>query len=180
MRKQANDLPLRHVGALIVDDNHHMRTIVGTLLRSLGCKDFRECGDGVAAFEMLRSRPADIIIVDFRMDTLDGLDFVRLLRRSADSPCPLAPVIMMTGHSERRHVVQARDAGVTEFVAKPLSAKALCARIEEVAQRPRAFIRTPAFTGPSRRRRANVTHSGPWRRANDPTAPVAAVSIPGG
>lgn len=167
------DLPLRYVGALIVDDNHHMRTIVSTLLRSLGCKDLRECGDGAAAFELLRARPADIIILDLRMDTLDGLDFVRLLRRAADSPCPMAPVIMMTGHSERRHVLGARDAGVTEFVAKPLSAKALCARIEEVIARPRAFVRASAFTGPSRRRRSDPGFSGQCRRAMNIAPPSA-------
>ena len=159
----ATDLPLRHVSALIVDDNHHLRTIVSTILRSLGCKDARECGDGASAFELLRTRPADIIILDFRMDTLDGIDFVRLLRRSSDSPCPMAPVIMMTGHSERKHVSAARDAGVTEFVAKPISASALCARIEAVLLRPRDFVRAPAFVGPSRRRRDD-DHNGPERR----------------
>jgi DNA-binding response OmpR family regulator len=152
-----------------------MRTIVNTLMRSLGCKDIRECGDGATAFEMLRSRPGDIIILDFRMDTLDGLDFVRLLRRAGDSPCPMAPVIMMTGHSERRHVIGARDAGVTEFVAKPLSAKALCARIEEVMARPRTFVRTHAFVGPSRRRRGEASFEGPDRRS-ETTPPNAAIA----
>ena len=163
----AVEMPLRHIGALVVDDNHHMRTIVGTLLRSLGCKDIRECSDGAAAFELLRARPADIIVLDLRMDTLDGLDFVRLLRRAADSPCPMVAVIMMTGHSERRHVTAARDAGVTEFVAKPLSAHALCARIEAVLTKPRAFIRSPNFVGPDRRRRREPNYAGPFRRAED-------------
>jgi len=173
--QHANQLPLHRVGALIVDDNHHMRTIVATLLRSLGCKDLRECGDGATAFEMLRARPADIIILDLRMDTLDGLDFVRLLRRAADSPCSMVPVIMMTGHSERRHVAAARDAGVTEFVAKPLSARALCVRIEEVARRPRSFIRAQSFVGPNRRRRNDQQHAGQRRRVADagPGSPSA-------
>lgn len=153
---------------MVVDDNHHMRTIVNTILRSLGCMDVRECGDGAAAFELLRSRPADIIILDFRMDTLDGLDFVRLLRRAGDSPCPMVPVIMMTGHSERRHVLAARDAGVTEFVAKPISAKALCARIEAALLAPRSFVKSTAYVGPNRRRRSgSAQEGGPTRRQGD-------------
>jgi len=162
-----SDLPLRHISVLVVDDNHHMRTIVNTLLRSLGCQDVRECGDGATAFEILRSRPADIIILDLRMDTLDGMDFVRLLRRSSDSPCPMCPVIMMTGHSERRFVTAARDAGITEFVAKPISAKALCARIEAVLVAPRAFVRSSGFVGPSRRRRAESDYAGARRREGE-------------
>ncbi|MBU6371129.1 MAG: response regulator [Alphaproteobacteria bacterium] len=163
----ASDLPLQHISAMVVDDNHHMRTIVNTILRSLGCMDVRECGDGAAAFELLRSRPADIIILDYRMDTLDGLDFVRLLRRAGDSPCPMVPVIMMTGHSERRHVLAARDAGVTEFVAKPISAKALCARIESALMAPRSFVKATAYVGPNRRRRSESTYEGPSRRETD-------------
>ena len=57
-----------------------------------------------------------------------------------------------------------RDAGVTEFVAKPISASALCARIEAVLLRPRDFVRAPAFVGPSRRRRDDADHNGPERR----------------
>jgi DNA-binding response OmpR family regulator len=87
----------------------------------------------------------------------------------------MVPVIMMTGHSERRHVIGARDAGVTEFVAKPLSAKALCARIEEVMARPRAFVRSYAFVGPSRRRRADAPFEGTNRRVETlASAPNAA------
>ena len=158
------ELPLRTISALVVDDNHHMRMIVNTILRSLGCADVRECADGATAFEVLRARACDIIIVDFRMETIDGLDFVRLLRRSADSPCPMVPVIMMTGHSERRHVTAARDAGVTEFVAKPISAQALCSRIASALGSPRAFVRGSSYVGPTRRRRSGADFSGPDRR----------------
>ncbi|MFZ4602642.1 MAG: response regulator [Caulobacterales bacterium] len=180
MRKQANDLPLRHVGALIVDEHKQMRLIVGMLLRSLGCKDYRACAEAGAAFEALQIRPADVIIVGAHMGALEDLEFVHRLRREAASPCPNAPVLMMIGHADRWRVGPARDAGVTEFIARPLSARALCARIEAVAPRPSATVRSLSFSGPSRRRRANVTHTGPWRRASDLSAPAATASVLGG
>ena len=74
---------------------------------------------------------------------------------------------VITGHSERWRVMEARDAGVTEFIAKPLTAKAVIDRVNAVIFRPRPFIRTPTFFGPDRRRRADPTYQGPWRRAAD-------------
>jgi DNA-binding response OmpR family regulator len=64
-------------------------------------------------------------------------------------------------------VVEARDAGVTEFIAKPLSARTLLNRLNAVIYHPRAFVRTPSYFGPDRRRRADPAHKGPWRRFDD-------------
>jgi DNA-binding response OmpR family regulator len=60
---------------------------------------------------------------------------------------------MVTGHSERHYIEQARDAGVTEFLSKPITARALYLRIMEVIERPRQFVRAPTFAGPDRRRK---------------------------
>jgi DNA-binding response OmpR family regulator len=64
-------------------------------------------------------------------------------------------------------VLQARDAGVTEFMAKPVSVKALCARINAIIDSPRPFIRASGYFGPDRRRRA-LPFNGPDRRGEDP------------
>jgi DNA-binding response OmpR family regulator len=74
------------------------------------------------------------------------------------------PIIMLTGHSEKKRVIAARDAGVTEFLAKPISAKGLYGRILNVVANPRPFIRTKNYFGPDRRRNANPNYSGPERR----------------
>jgi hypothetical protein len=74
---------------------------------------------------------------------------------------------MMTGHSAVVRVMEARDAGVTEFIAKPLSAKTLLNRLNSVLYQPRAFVRTQTYFGPDRRRRADPAHRGPWRRFDD-------------
>ena len=105
---------------LLVDDNQHMRAIVTTVLAGVGVRQVRETRDGAEALEALRDWPADLAIVDFQMFPVDGVEFTRMVRNAPDSRNPYLPIIMMTGHSEKSRVCDARDAGVTEFVAKPL------------------------------------------------------------
>ncbi|MBF0561264.1 MAG: response regulator [Alphaproteobacteria bacterium] len=144
---------LERLNFLIVDDNKHMRALVKTILHALGTKNVADAADGADAFKELRCFPADIIICDWNMSPLDGMDFVRLVRTGKDSPNPFVPIIMLTGHTEMSRVLEARDAGVHEFLAKPISAKGLYARIRSVIENPRPFIRTPSYFGPDRRRR---------------------------
>lgn len=152
---------------LIADDNVHMRKILTAMLRSAGAQMIRETGDGAEAFSALAQFPADLALVDFNMAPLDGVAFTRLVRNSADSPNTFLPVIMMTGHAERRRVHEARDAGVNEFVVKPLTARSVMARIEAVVMKPRPYIRTDDYFGPCRRRVTRPDYAGPWRRAED-------------
>jgi two-component system chemotaxis response regulator CheY len=152
---------------LLVDDNQHMRAIVTTVLAGVGVKQVRETRDGSEALEALRDWPADLAIVDFQMFPMDGVEFTRIVRNAPDSRNPYLPVIMMTGHSEKSRVFDARDAGVTEFVAKPLTAKAVLDRIQAVIYRPRPFVRTASYFGPDRRRRDDPAFTGPWLRSTD-------------
>jgi two-component system, chemotaxis family, chemotaxis protein CheY len=152
---------------LLVEDNQHMRSIVGAILKGSGIRDVREARDGAEAFDVLRQYPADIALVDFNMHPIDGVEFTRMLRSASDSINPYLPVIMITGHSERSRVVEARDAGVNEFVVKPLTARALLSRIDMVVMRPRAYIRCTAYFGPDRRRKSDTVYAGPFRRGTD-------------
>jgi two-component system chemotaxis response regulator CheY len=158
---------LHSLKILIADDNAHMRSILSAILKSAGAEAVREVGDGAEAFRALSVFPADIAVVDFNMAPLDGVAFTRLLRNSSDSPNPYLPVIMMTGHAERRRVNEARDAGVHEFVVKPLTARSVLARLDAVIFRPRPFIRTDDYFGPCRRRVNRPDYAGPWRRSED-------------
>lgn len=154
---------LDRLNFLVVDDNKHMRALVKTILFAFGSKNVHEAVDGADAFKVLRHVPADIIICDWNMSPLDGLDFVRLVRTGADSPNPYIPIIMLTGHTEMNRVVEARDAGINEFLAKPISARGLSARIRSIIEYPRPFIKTSAYFGPDRRRR-QIDWNGPERR----------------
>jgi two-component system chemotaxis response regulator CheY len=156
---------------LLVDDNHHMRMLIAEIVRAVGVRHVVEAGDGAEALQVMRGQTIDIVMTDLSMQPLDGIDFVRLLRNSPDSPAPMCPVVMITGHSSQRRVKEARDAGVTEFLAKPVTARGVIGRITEVVDRPRAFIRTDDYFGPDRRRRADPMYKGPWRRSGDEGRP---------
>jgi two-component system, chemotaxis family, chemotaxis protein CheY len=159
---------------LLVDDNHYMRVLLAEILRAIGVKEIHEANDGAEGLQMMREHEIDIVMTDLSMQPLDGIDFVRLLRQSPDSPNQLAPVIMVTGHSTAARVGEARDAGVNEFLAKPLTARGVVERITLVVEHPRPFVRTPDYFGPDRRRRADPEFQGPWRRSGDEAQQKAA------
>jgi two-component system chemotaxis response regulator CheY len=162
---------------LLVDDNPHIRALLGEILRALGVRQIFEAGDGAAGLQILRNDPVDIIMTDLSMQPLDGIDFVRLLRSTA-GPSQMTPVIMITGHCTLQRVNEARDAGVNEFLAKPLTAGGVLGRVALVIDHPRAFMQTASYFGPDRRRRCDPNWAGPWRRSSDvPQQAMAAREI---
>ncbi len=158
---------LDRLKVLIVDDNKHTRLLLAQILRSLGITQTIEAADGVEGLAALRNHAVDIVLTDLAMEPLDGIDFVRLLRNSPDSPNPMVPVLMITGHSTLRRIHEARDVGVNEFMAKPITARGVIGRLQQIIDHPRPFIRTDDYFGPDRRRKNDPEHPGPWRRAAD-------------
>ena len=157
---------------LLVDDNHHMRILLTEILRALGVRQIFEASDGAEGLQAIRHTPVDIIMTDLSMQPLDGIDFVRLLRKTP-GPGQMTPVIMITGHSTLQRVHQARDAGVNEFLAKPLTARGVLGRVALVIDNPRGFVKAAEYVGPDRRRRNDPNWAGPWRRNSDAKQKVA-------
>ena len=140
------------LAVLIVDDNRHMRTVVRTILEAMGVRQIREAADGGDALQKFALFPADLIICDRVMQPMDGVEFVQRVRTGAESPNPYVPIIMLTAHTEVQRIVEARNAGVHEVLAKPISAKALAERIAALIEKPRPFVRNGDYFGPSQRR----------------------------
>lgn len=155
---------------LLVDDNDHMRLLLTEMLRAIGVRHIFEALDGMEALSMMRRVPIDIVITDLKMGGLSGIDFVNLLRHSPASPNPFVPVIMVTGHSTAKRVQDARDAGVNEFLTKPVTGRSLVHRLTLLIDQPRAYVRSGDYFGPDRRRRSALDHKGPWRREEDSIA----------
>jgi CheY-like chemotaxis protein len=149
---------------LVIDDNAHMRRILRTLLHGFGAREVYEAEDGGAGLESFTHYIPDIIITDWAMPIFDGLELAQMIRQPGANANPYVAIIMLTGHSEKRRVTAARDAGITEFLAKPISAKGLYERIVNVVANPRPFIRTKSYFGPDRRRNGNASYAGPERR----------------
>jgi DNA-binding response OmpR family regulator len=154
---------------LVVDDNQHMRKLVVAVLQAIGVRDFFEAHDAEHAWKHLKETNPDVIILDWQLTGMSGLEFIRLLRNSPRSPNVFVPVIMLTGHTHIDHVRQARDAGVNEFLAKPVAVKTILARLTTVVEHPRPFIQTKTYFGPCRRRRAVAAYNGPERRVSELT-----------
>jgi CheY-like chemotaxis protein len=149
---------------LVIDDNAHMRRILRALLYGFGAREVHEAEDGAAGLDAFTHHLPDIVITDWAMPIFDGLELTQMIRQPGANPNPYVAIIMLTGHSEKKRVVAARDAGITEFLAKPISAKGLYERIVNVIASPRPFIKTKTYFGPDRRRNVNPNYVGPERR----------------
>ena len=150
---------------LVVDDNAHMRKLVITILQAFGVVQIAEAESADRAWQSLRDSNPDVIVLDWVMEGMTGIELVRLIRSNPQAPNPFVPVIMLTGHTSLDHVRQARDAGVNEFIAKPVSVKTMMSRLVSVIEHPRPYVRTGAYFGPCRRRRNTNEHHGPERRS---------------
>ncbi|WP_162247215.1 MULTISPECIES: response regulator [unclassified Caulobacter] len=157
-------MDLRDVSVLLVDDNANMRKVVSEILKAAGVRRVREAGDGLDALKIFQSQEIDLIFTDLMMHPVDGLAFIRWVRTSTASPNPYVPIIMMTGHATQRSLNDALMAGVTEFLAKPLTARGVMHRINEVVNNPRSFVRTGEYFGPCRRRKIDHDFQGAERR----------------
>ena len=149
---------------LIIDDNAHMRRMLRMLLHGFGTREVYEAEDGAGGLQAFTQYGPHIVITDWAMPIFDGLELTRMIRQPGANSNRFVPIIMLTGHSEKKLVVAARDAGVTEFLAKPVSAQALYQRILNAIANPRPFIRTKTYFGPDRRRHLNANPIGPERR----------------
>jgi CheY-like chemotaxis protein len=167
----------RDLKVLVIEDNQHFRLLIRTVLESLGIRQVEEARDGADALKRLQSFPADFAIVDWKMEPMNGIVFSYKLRRHADSPNSHLPIIMVTGYSEASLVAEARDAGVNEFLTKPISAKSLVGRIISVILQPRPFVRSDDYFGPDRRRR-QLPYTGPERRLAPASPPLGEVEPP--
>ncbi len=161
-------MALESVSALILDDNAHMRGLVRVILSSFGVRNIEEAGDCSQAISLVASGDIDIAFVDMKLAVLDGLEFCRRIRLAPDSPNRYLPIVMITAYSERSRVIDAINAGVDEFLVKPIRAVDVANRVNAVIERRRPFVQTQTYFGPDRRRRDDPRYRGPWRRSNDP------------
>ncbi len=155
---------LSKVNTLVIDDNAHMINIVRSMLLGFGITRTYESRDAAEAFDIVRHEPIDLIICDFQMPILDGLEFTQMVRTGGDIRNPYIPIILLTAHTERSRIMAARDAGVTEICAKPVTAHQMWTKIAAVVNNPRPFVRCKTYFGPDRRRQS-LEYKGEDRRS---------------
>ena len=146
-------LDLSCLKVLVVGDIASIRTLLRTLLRTFAIKSVLEARDGSAALDLLASHPVDLIIADLKMKPMDGIEFTRQLRTPANGLNPCLPVLMVSGYTDKVLVKSAIQAGVTQFLAKPLTVNSLGQRLKAITEKPIPIVQTESYCGPDRRRK---------------------------
>jgi len=149
---------------LVCDDSHYIRALVRSFLEGFGVAHVFEAPDAREGFLEFIEEDPDIVITDWNMGETSGLDLVNLIRWSEKSVNQFAPIIMLTGYTEIARVMEARDAGINSYLAKPLTADNLYRRMCSSADDKRYFIRDDNFFGPDRRGRLSRNFGGTDRR----------------
>jgi two-component system, chemotaxis family, chemotaxis protein CheY len=166
--RRSQKLELANLSVLIIDDQPFFRSLLTEVLRALGISQIFAAVDGVTGLAAFDEHRPDIVITDWIMPQVDGLEFTRRVRRHREEARRFVPIILVTANSDRNTIELARSHGVDEFLLKPISAKAILDRLSEVIEKPRSFVATPTYMGPCRRRFSKPGFRGPYRRLNDP------------
>jgi two-component system, chemotaxis family, chemotaxis protein CheY len=143
---------LQDLNILIADNNAYMRRLTRTMLMNLGARWVIEAADGLAALESIRTYDPDVMLLDWDMPVLNGMEVMRIVRSPGVFPRPKLPTIMLTNRAKRAHVLEAMRMGVHEFLLKPTSAKALCDRLMSVVIKPRPMMTVGKYYVPKPRR----------------------------
>ncbi len=161
---------LSRLNILIVDDSAHIRRLLLSMLTPMGAQNIFEARTLAQARTVLNTKTLDLAIIDWMLDDPagDGMALVTEIRQSPLETVTYLPIIMMTGHTERENIELARDMGVTEFLAKPFTAKNLHARLNMLIESPRPFVKSRSYFGPDRRRREHSPIEGLERRNTSP------------
>jgi two-component system chemotaxis response regulator CheY len=153
MLAQLSNKALAKLHVLVVDDDTLMQKLVKDVLLILGFIKITVVNKGEKAIEIIASEDVDLIICDWRMPGMSGIDLVKHVRNLPVCKNTFVSIIMLTGNAEKQNIIEARDVGITEYLIKPFSAKDLCTRIIEIIENPREFVISEKYKGPSRRRK---------------------------
>jgi len=118
---------------LVVDDFATMRKVVKNLLKQAGYENIVEAEDGVAALRILKSQKVDLIISDWNMPNMSGLELLKAVR--ADSELSKMPFLMVTAEALQENVIAAVKAGVSNYIVKPFTAEVLNEKITKIMEK---------------------------------------------
>jgi two-component system chemotaxis response regulator CheY len=131
---------------LIVEDNQPMLDLTKSILATFGVVHVDGAKNGNEGFDKFCVNTYDLVIADWMMRPIDGIELTRRIRTDVRSPNSFVPVILMTGFSEKNRVIEAR--------------------MLQIIEKPRQFVRADQYFGPDRRR-SSKQYIGPYKREND-------------
>lgn len=120
----------KNMRILVVDDFQTMRRIIINLLRQLGFNNVAEAADGKQALDKVREEQIDLIVSDWNMPNMTGIEFLKHVR--ADEKTKKIPFIMVTAEGKKENVIAAVHAGVSNYIVKPFNAATLKEKMVKV------------------------------------------------
>ncbi|MFO7748712.1 MAG: chemotaxis response regulator CheY [Desulfobacteraceae bacterium] len=118
------------IKVLIVDDFATMRRILKNILKQIGFKNLLEADDGTTALEVLEKQSVDLVISDWNMPKMTGLELLKAVR--AHEHYAKVPFLMVTAEAQKQNVIEAVQAGVSNYVVKPFTAEAISEKLEKI------------------------------------------------
>jgi two-component system, chemotaxis family, chemotaxis protein CheY len=153
----------RDTELLIVDENEFSRSILRNICNTFRFSEIICANSPAEAHNICDEQKIDLAIIEWSAENTGCEFFIRRLRSQGNGRNFSIPIIALATHCDMEAVAKARDAGITEFMTRPLSVAGLLARITHVFTYPRPFVRAAGYQGPDRRRRA-LPFDGPERR----------------
>lgn len=137
---------------MFVDNNKNMQLIIKNLLAAMDIVDYQSCLNAKNAIGMMKENPPNLVITDLKLENLNGFELIRQIRKGEANVDPYIPILVLSSKTELSTVIEARNAGATEFLAKPVSMGSFYDRLVWMVENPRPFIKSKGFIGPDRRR----------------------------
>jgi CheY-like chemotaxis protein len=136
------------IKVLLVEDSTPLRRLMTSILKTLGVVHIYHAKDGEEGYQKYLSENPDLILTDWRMANMDGIDLTQKIRMEKNSPNRFVPIIMVSGYSQMNDVLRARDAGINEFVVKPFTIDRLVKHLTRVIETDREFVVREDYIGP--------------------------------
>ena len=192
LQREKDPYDLRNMSVLIVEDSGYLKSLMISMLKLFGVGDIMSCDGAEEAKDLLTIALAkstsrhitgvDIILTDWLMPKGSGEELVHWVRTHKKPEMHYLPIVVVSAYTTEHVAMKARDMGVNETMAKPVSGKGLAQRICSVIDAPRPFLRTQDYFGPDRRRK-DMPYKGADRRSQD-TEHMAmrssGIDVPGG
>ena len=115
---------------LVVDDMSTMRRIIKNVLKQIGYTSVEEAPDGKEALKKLKGGGFGLVVTDWNMPVMTGLELLKAIR--ADAELKILPVLMVTAEAQKENIIEAIQAGVSNYVVKPFTAEALLEKLTKV------------------------------------------------
>ncbi len=118
------------IKVLVVDDFATMRRILKNILKQIGFKNLVEADDGATAWDVLEEQKIDLVLADWNMPKMTGLELLKKVR--ASEKYAKVPFLMVTAEAQKQNVIEAVQAGVSNYVVKPFTAEAISEKLEKI------------------------------------------------